>query len=138
MPPEIKRKISILQGYLEKLIPYTEISSEELSSNEEKQAAMERWFLLMVDEAIDINSALMYHLGNKVAELARSTFSELVPLGILDKEFAGKIAESVKIRNELTHNYEKRQKSVVIDDMKKFIKIYKEYTQILIEKFIKT
>jgi len=137
MHPELKLKINLLIEYLDDVIPYTKISTEELMSNKEKLAAMERWYLLMVDEAIDINSALMYQIGNKIAESYKSTFYELVPLGIIDQSFADKIALSVKARNELTHNYEKKQKSEIVSDMKKFVELYKEYAEILSDKFLK-
>ncbi len=97
---------------------------------------MERMFLLMVDEAIDINVALAYQLGGKIAESNRSTFLELVPLGIIDEPFAIRIGESAKVRNQLTHRYEELQKAEAVEAMKKFAAMYTEYTALLIKKLI--
>ncbi len=133
---EIKRRIDLLQGYIEKVSVYTDLS--EIAKNEEKQAAMERWFLLMVDEAIDINSALVYQLGGKIPESARESFLGLVDIKVIDSDFANKISESIRVRNELTHDYEKRQKSLVIGNMIKFIELYKKYAKILIDKYVNT
>ena len=66
--PELERKISLLREYVDKMAPYAELDSSELIRNEEKRAAMERWFQLMVDEAVDINTALAYQLSGKVSE----------------------------------------------------------------------
>jgi uncharacterized protein YutE (UPF0331/DUF86 family) len=134
--PEIKIKIARIQNYLTKVSVYKDIPTDQLLANEEKLAAMERWFLLMVDEAIDINAALMYQLGGTIAEVSKSTFFELVQLGVLQQDFAEQIAGSVKVRNELIHSYEKSQKSVTVAAMKKFIDMYTTYTKILIQKFV--
>ena len=134
--PELERKISLLREYVDKMAPYAELDSSELIRNEEKRAAMERWFQLMVDEAVDINTALAYQLSGKVSESYKSTFYELVTLNILEKSFAEKIAESVKVRNQMIHDYERIQHSELIERMKSFFEPYKTYTRILIEKFL--
>lgn len=132
----IQRKIALLQEYCGKLKSYVTLNTNFLLGNEEKQAAMERWFILMVDEAIDINAALAYQLGGKIPESHKSTFLELVPLKILELDFAEQISESVKVRNQMTHDYEKVQRMELIDAMKRFAEMYKIYLGILITKFI--
>jgi uncharacterized protein YutE (UPF0331/DUF86 family) len=104
--------------------------------NKDKLRSMERCFQLMADEAFDVNGALAYQLGKKIPEDNKSTFYELSELGVLDKEFSSAIAESAKTRNELTHNYEKFQKSVMIENMKKFADMYEKYIRILTDKFV--
>ena len=90
----------------------------------------------MADEAFDVNAALAYQLGNKIPESNKSTFFELADLKILDRNFAEKIADSAKTRNQLTHDYDKVQDRIMVDDMKKFAEMYKEYIKILIGKFV--
>ena len=133
---ETQRKIRLLREYMDKLAPYAALSSDELLRNEEKRAAMERWFQLVVDEAVDINAVLAYQLGGRIPESHKSTFFELVPLNILKTDFAEKIAGSIKVRNQMTHDYEKVQHSELIASMKKYFELYKTYTRILIEKFL--
>ena len=134
--PELERKIKLLKEYVDKLAPYAALDSIDLLRNEEKRAAMERWFQLMVDEAVDINTVLIYELSGKVSESYKSTFYELVPPNILEKSFAEKIAESVKVRNQMIHDYERIQYSDLIERMKSFFEPYKTYTSIIIEKFL--
>lgn len=134
--PELERKIGLLKEYVDKLAPYAVLDSSDLIRNEEKRAAMERWFQLMVDEAVDINTSLAYQLSGKVSESYKSTFYELVTLNILEKSFVEKIAESVKVRNQMIHDYERIQHSELIERMKSFFEPYKTYTRILIEKFL--
>lgn len=134
--PELEKKIVRLQEYLEKLERYISLSQSELLNNDEKLAAMERWFLLSVDEAVDINSAIAYQQGGSIVESYKSSFHELVHLHVIDLKLAEKIGESAKIRNQLTHDYEKLQKADAISAMKRFYPLYKEYLKALVEKFI--
>lgn len=134
--PEVKRKIGLFEEYLRELAPYTAISTNELLDNSEKRAAMERFFLLAADQVFDINSALAFQLGKKIPESNKSTFYAVADSKIISREFADKIAGSAKTRNQLTHAYEKMQKKLLIEEMKKFADLYKEYAKILIEKFV--
>ena len=136
MHPEIIRKIKLLRGYLDDLREYTALPLEKILENKDKLRSMERCFQLMTDEAFDVNGALAYQLGKKIPEDNKSTFYELSELGILEKDFANAIAESAKTRNELTHNYEKVQKSEMVDNMKRFADMYEKYIKILIDRFI--
>lgn len=133
---DVKRKIDLCQEYLEKLSVYTALASHEILKDEERRLAMERLFLLMVDEAVDINAALAYQLGGRIPETQKSTFAELVPLHILESDFVEKISGSVKVRNQMTHDYEKIQHTESVDLMKKFAELYKQYLNILVNKFI--
>lgn len=133
---ELQKKIVLAQEYLAKLERYTKLSIEALRHDEEKRLAMERLFQLLVDEAVDINAALAYQLGGQIPESYKSTFYELVPLNVIDHDFAERIAESVRIRNELTHEYERLPSVTVIEEIKKFFPLYQEYARRLVEKFV--
>jgi uncharacterized protein YutE (UPF0331/DUF86 family) len=133
---DIKKKIDLLQGYFNDLAPYASLSVTELVNNKEKRTIAERYFQLMVDEAIDINASLAYQIGNKVADAYKSTFFELVPLGIINQDFADAISESAKVRNQLTHDYEKLSSKAVAESIKKFFELYQTYVKILVERFI--
>ena len=134
--PIFKKKVDQLQEYISKVAPYVALDTEVLLKNEEKRVAMERWFQLMVDEAVDINAFLVYQVGGKVAESYKSSFHELVSLSIIDSSFAEKIADSAKIRNQMTHDYEKIQYVDLIESMKKYFELYKEYVGIIVTKFL--
>ena len=113
------------------------MDTDLILGNKEKLASMERFFQLMADEAFDTNAAIAYQLGNQVPESNRSTFSALSDLGILNTEFAERIAGSAKVRNQIIHNYEKVQKKELIENMRRFAELYKEYIKILVIRFVK-
>lgn len=134
--PTIQRKISLLQDYYTQFEPYAALDAALIVGNQEKQAAMERIFMLMAETAAEVAGSLAYQLGNKVAETNRSAFLELVSLGVIDEPLATRIGESVKVRNDLAHRYEGMQKAAAVEAMKRFADLYREYTTVLIKKFI--
>jgi uncharacterized protein YutE (UPF0331/DUF86 family) len=133
----LKDKALLLQKYFKKLMAYLALTDEELLHNEDKLYAMQRFFQLVVDESIDINSILIYQLGGTIPDSLKSSFYELVPLKIIDQDFAERISESAKIRNQMTHDYDKLTEEQVTSSIRKFSEMYQEYIKILVEKFIK-
>ena len=132
----IEKKISIMQEYMGDLQSYVVLSDESIVNNKDKLYSMERVFQLLVDEAVDINALLAYNLGGNIPDTLRSSFFEIVPLGIIDRQFAEKISESAKIRNQMTHDYDKLTKQEVINAIKKFYDIYGIYVKIVVNKFV--
>jgi uncharacterized protein YutE (UPF0331/DUF86 family) len=130
------QKINLIGDYLKIVSHYAGLPTEELLGNLEKLSTMERHFILMADEAFDVNSAIAYQLGGKIADSNRSTFYEVADLGVIPRDFAEKISLSARTRNNLIHDYEKVQKSQLVEDMKTFTEMYKEYLKILVEKFV--
>lgn len=132
----LERKILVLLGYLEELKSYVNLSDEVIRHNKDKLYSMERMFQLVVDEAVDINAILAYHLGGKIPDSLKSSFFEIVPLKIIDYYFAEKISESAKTRNQVTYDYDKLTTAEVISSIRKFSEMYETYAKILVEKFI--
>lgn len=132
----LEKKIKILLDYMDQIKEYVAIDSDSLALNKDKRLAAERLFQLMVDEAVDISALLVYHLGGSIPDSSKSTFYELAPLKIIDLGFAEKIAESAKIRNQMTHDYEKLSKLDVVISIKKFYEMYKSFAKILVDRFI--
>ncbi|GEM_PF-2205349 len=133
----LDRKILLLQGYLAELQSYLILDNKQILDNKDKLYSIERIFQLVVDEAVDINAILIYQLGGTVPDSSKSSFYELVPLNIIDQDLADKIAESAKVRNQITHDYDKLSPDQVVISTRKFFELYKVYFKILVEKFIK-
>jgi len=133
---EIKKKIDTLRAYYEELKPWVSFPSGEILANNEKIRAIERLFQLLVDEAVDINTLIIADSTQESPENYRSTFYGLSELGFLDHAFADTISFSAKLRNQIVHDYDKVQRSVMIEDIKKFILLYEKYIATLIEKFV--
>jgi len=132
----LERKILLLHGYLSDLESYVKLDDKQILDNKDKLYSMERVFQLVVDEAIDINAIIIYQLGGAIPDSSKSSFYELVPLKVVDQDFAEKISESAKIRNQMTHDYDKLSLGEVISSTRGFFEMYKIYVKILIDKFI--
>src|SRR3990167_10406656 len=129
MEHKLQDKIKKFQHYLRKLLTYAEIPDNELTDPKKEASllAMERFFQLMVDEAIDINTELIQLKANKIPDTYRGTFIELPSIGILNRSFADKLVGSVKIRNHIVHEYEDMKISEVTRYIKQYAEMYKEY-----------
>lgn len=130
------KKIMLLQDYMTDLDLYINLSDTEILNNKDKNYAMERCFQLVVDEAVDINALVVYQLGNTIPDDSKSSFYALADIKIIEHEFAQNISDSAKIRNQVTHDYDKLSKVQVVQSIKKFYEMYKTYTKILIDTFV--
>ncbi|MEK7169745.1 MAG: HepT-like ribonuclease domain-containing protein [Patescibacteria group bacterium] len=134
MKHELQNKIRLFKKYLDKLLPYTALSDEVLldERNAEKLHTAERLFQLLVDEAIDINTLLIEQKTDATPDTYRGTFQELPSLGVLDRVFANKLSDSVRVRNHIVHEYEDLKLSELIGYIKQYSEMYKDYLKAII------
>ena len=132
----LESKVHKFQEYLDELGPYMVLEDKEILDNKEKLFTVERIFQLLVDEAIDINSNILYSNKRKVSDSYKSSFYDLASINIMDYSFADRISGSAGLRNNIVHDYEKMQKKDVVRDIKKFFELYKEYIKLLVNKFV--
>jgi uncharacterized protein YutE (UPF0331/DUF86 family) len=133
---EIIRKVNRLKEYIDSFSEFSSnLSTEQVLSNE-KRSALERAFQLIVDEAIDINSAITYIKSGKVSDSYRSTFTDLAELGVIPDDFSTKISQAAFLRNSIVHDYEKMDKAKTLASMMAFHKLFQEYLAMIIENFV--
>ena len=132
---EIKRKVDILRSYLEEMDRFLVVSDKDILADDIKLRAIERVFQLIVDEAVDINTLILADAVSQSPESYKSTFFMLADEKIIDRDLSEKISGSAKIRNQIVHDYEKISESDLIQKIKKFQPIYKEYLAVLIKKY---
>ena len=132
---EIKRKVDILRSYLEEMDRFLVVSDKDILADDMKLRAIERVFQLIVDEAVDINTLILADAVSQSPESYKSTFFMLADEKIIDRDLSEKISGSAKIRNQIVHDYEKISESDLIQKIKKFQPIYKEYLAVLIKKY---
>ena len=111
------------------------LSDEEIVKNEEKLLSIERLYQLIVDESVDINSAMLSQKCNYIPESYRSSFVDMANKKLLAKDFSEKISLSVKTRNQIVHDYEFVKKQVLVSDVRKYVVLYKEYVKSISAKF---
>ncbi len=130
---EIKKKIETTRSYLDELKPLLIPAATVIIQDKVKVRAIERLYQLIVDEAVDTNMLIISDSAIASPENYRSTFYGLSELKVLDHDFVDRISESVKLRNQIVHEYEKIQELEMIEGIKKFTKMYEEYLMIIIK-----
>jgi uncharacterized protein YutE (UPF0331/DUF86 family) len=123
----IVKKIATVQdvlGHLEKFLPSTFAEFQD----QEKTYVTERAFQLVVDGATELNR-LIIDTDESVTkpDTYANTFAVMAQMGALPEEFARDILFTVSLRNRLIHGYEKVQRKIEYEDIKKALPIYKQY-----------
>ena len=132
----VKRKISLIQDDLARLSDLARFSFQEISGDDVKQAAVERFLERIVNRAIDINQHLIAECAEKNTPAPKDyteTFKLLATLGVYRKEFASEIAKSVGTRNALTHEYDKVDVDLMYRSITDCLRDYHHYCQYVLE-----
>ncbi len=125
----IRRKLSRLNMYLDKLKPVAKHTLEEYISDFYLKASAERLIQLIVDCASDINNHVVVEMGQRPPEDYGSSFIRASEAGMLTDELANRLKGSGGMRNILVHEYmdiddEKVHKalSIALSDFKEYIR----------------
>src|SRR3990167_5197805 len=99
-------KLELMQEYFSRLDLILSHPEKEIVDDLTLRAAMERNFQLIVDAAIDINTALIQEKKAQPSDDYQGTFVILASTGIIPHELAFAMAPSVGLRNALVDVYE--------------------------------
>lgn len=103
----IREKIKLAGDYLDEIKEFLKTDDKVIYSDLKSRYSLERVFLLLAEELIDINNYFVKTLGLKPIEDLKSSFLALGEIDILPLDFAQKISPLVGVRNILVHQYEK-------------------------------
>lgn len=123
----IQQKLSLCEetlAALEKIFPP---SYEGLFTDPLTLPAIERYFQLLIDSAVDCNDLLLEKAGVERAETYFGTFTALRDHKLLDASIADKLAPSVGLRNALVHRYEGIDRKRMYESIKKYLPLYRAY-----------
>lgn len=125
----IRRKLSRMNMYLDKLRPISEHTLEEYLSDFYLKASTERLIQLIVECASNINNHVVVEMGQRPPEDYASSFIRASETGLLTGELANRLKGSGGMRNILVHEYmdiddEKvyRVISIVLSDFKEYMR----------------
>ena len=139
MPDKIllQKKMDLLSGNvtkLEQLVAHPTVA--EIRKDEVGLAALERYFQLAVDQMVDINIHLIKTGDFGTVDDLQSTFKMLGDFGVLEKNFARRVAPIVGVRNMLVHRYEKLDADIFLRNLKTNFSDFKDY-MIQIDEYLK-
>ncbi len=129
----VVNKLELMQEYFGRLDPLLIPSDKEILTDTTALSAIERNFQLIVDAAIDINTAIIKKENIQVSDDYQGTFELISKCSALPHELAFAIAPSVGLRNALVHVYEKIDPARVIHDIKNNIGQYRQYMKYIYE-----
>lgn len=131
----VRRKLSRLNMYLEKLKPILQKKLEEYKEDFYLKSSAERLIQLIVECASDINNHVVVETGNRPPEDYNISFTKAAEVGLISRDLAEKIRGSAGMRNILVHEYMDIDDEMVYRAIPLTIKEYKEYIR-EVEKFI--
>ncbi len=140
--PFVRRKLQLIAEDLGRLLPFRDLSVDELLRDPIRQAAVERLLERIVTRAIDVNEHLIAELATgqeeKITRLTyRDTFLKLADLGVYPREFAESIARSAGLRNLLVHEYNTIDYTQVYNSIRSCLEDYERYIH-YVESFLAT
>lgn len=123
----VRRKLSRLNMYLEKLKPISQKSLEEYKSEFYLKSSAERLIQLIVECAIDINNHVVVETNNRPPEDYSVSFIRASEVDLISRDLAEKLKGSAGMRNILVHEYMDIDDGKVYNALSLAIKDYKEY-----------
>lgn len=123
----IRQKISRAEDYLNEVEEFLKENNEVIGSDIKSRYSLERVFLLLVEELIDINNHFIRMLDAKPIDDLKSSFTALGDMGVLPADFAKKIDPLAGVRNILVHQYEKLDLQLFLKNLRKNIGDFQAY-----------
>lgn len=123
----VRRKLSRLNMYLEKLRPISQKSLEEYKSDFYLKSSAERLIQLVVECASDINNHVVVETENRPPEDYSVSFIRAADVGLISRQLAQRLKGSAGMRNILVHEYMDIDDEKVYNAIFSALKDYKEY-----------
>lgn len=111
----VLRKFAEMEGYLDQLREFSNITQKEYAGDWKVQRIVERTFQIMIEICVDIANHIIADRRYRVPLSYADTFKVLHEEGVLDLELSTAIERMSKFRNILVHHYDKVDESIVVD-----------------------
>ena len=123
----IRRKLSRLNMYLEKLEPISNRKFEEYVSDSYLKYTAERLIQLIIECASDVNNHVVVKMKKRPPEDYSISFVRAAEIGLISADLAERIKRSGGMRNILVHEYADIDDDKVYNVIPIAIKDYREY-----------
>ena len=111
----VTRKLLLVTAEIESLGVIRDKGRDAYITNSFEQAVVERRLERAIGRMIDINYHIITSNGHPPPSDYHASFFKLAELGVLDPEFARRIARAAGLRNRLVHDYEDLDPGKVFD-----------------------
>lgn len=101
----VTAKLELMDGALAILRGIEPVDAERLDVDGVVRGAVERYLMLLVDQAVAINLHLASVLGGAIERDYTTSFAAAAEVGVITRELAAQLAGSAGMRNVLVHEY---------------------------------
>lgn len=105
-PQLVTRKLLLIAADIAALESIRDRGADAYAQNWIDQAVVERYLERVIGRMIDVNYHLLTANGHPPPADYHASFVRLAEIGILEPDFARRIARSAGLRNRLVHDYE--------------------------------
>jgi len=123
----VRRKLSRLNVYLEKLAPIMQKKFEDYVSDFYLKTSAERLIQLIVECAADVNNHVLVETKNRPAEDYSSSFVRAAEIGLISKGLAFRLKSLGGMRNILVHEYMEIDDEKVYNTLPEAVRDFKQY-----------
>jgi len=102
----VTRKLTLVGEDLRALEPLSALSVEDFATGGVNQALAERYLERAIGRMIDVNYHLITELGGAPPRDYFESFVRLADHGVMDGQFARRIASCAGLRNRIAHEYD--------------------------------
>lgn len=104
-PDSVVAKLELMRGALDVLDSVGAPTAEDLRADPVLRGAVERYLMLLVDQAVAVNLHLANTLGDGAERDYTASFPAAAAVGAIPAELADELARSAGMRNVLVHEY---------------------------------
>lgn len=129
----ILKKLEQIRILLKELEGFLAVSIDDFKKDVKTVRAAERNFLLVVEQASEINAELIITKSGKTPDSYRQAFSELSKLNLFDQAVLNELINSAKLRNILVHEYDfQEDEEKFYASAKLIIPAYRKYIEAIL------
>lgn len=110
----VRRRLSLLDTYLEQLAPYRGIDQSAYEQDWKTQRVVERTLHLAIETCMDVADHIVADRRLRVPETGAESFEILAEAQLVSRELGGALALMVGFRNILVHDYARLDSSIVL------------------------
>jgi uncharacterized protein YutE (UPF0331/DUF86 family) len=110
----VRRRLSLLETYLEQLAPYRGIDQSAYEQDWRTQRVVERTQHLAIETCMDVADHIVADRRLRVPETGAESFEILAEAQLIPQELGEALALMVGFRNILVHDYARLDPSIVL------------------------
>ncbi len=129
----ILRKLSELDEYSKQIGEFAATTAEEYCGNRKIQRIVERTLQMMIESCADVANHIISSKEYRVPKSYVDIFKILHENDIIDSKIFDKMANMVKFRNIVVHDYDKIDVAIVINILKKHLNDFKTFKNCVLQ-----